>query len=261
MLKRLLVFTLAALFALPLAAGNFAGTISPAGYSPPPDVFVRWCRFGRDCRSFPLNPGVPFTNEQDLRQKLGRYAGGDLSVAGMESYPAVFGEAKGGEVYEILKTLFREAGLLREPTLAELCDFAFSNFSRALVTCADFLQVIGRPFPGCSTVVSDDSLPLKPSEPPGCGRRALPCPLEMGLVPGEVRHIPARTSIGGRVGMFAIQPARATVPVHPIPPQPPVIPPTQPPSPVAPPPAPRRCVLVIFQEGVPPSAIEAACPP
>lgn len=266
MLKRLSLFILAALFALPLAAGNFAGTISPAGYSPPPGATVKWCRFGRDCKTFPLNPAIPWNDANDLTGKLCRYAACDPSVVGMETYPAVGSEHGGGENGGILIELFREAGVNRLPNVREFHDFAFANFpGRIMACCADFARIVGRPRPGCVDSCSAgggaDELRLQPDAPPGCCRRTLPCVVELGLEPGAVKQERVLTPQGGRRGCFLIQPARASAPVEPLPPLLPVTPPAPPPAPVAPPPAPRRCVLVIFQEGAPPSAIETPCPP
>lgn len=195
------------------SAGQYNGTISQSGYSPPTTVWVQWCRMGTNpqCRSFQLNSSISWDG-QSREGKFGRYAGGDESVDGWSSVPAVWGEAKGGEIGAALLTLYASLGLNREYTDRELADFAFSNACGGfLCGCGWYERVTGQPHPinpGCKgeVVGSGDGLRPCPGEPVGCGRnRNNPCfTADLDIPVDKAKQVPCYSG-SGRIGRWLIR--------------------------------------------------------
>lgn len=200
-----------ALLAAP--ALGYEGTITASGYQPPAaPVWVTWCRAGSDpqCRSFKLNAGVSW-NGQDGPSKFGRYAGGDASVQGWSTVPAVAGESRGGEIGAALLFLYRKAGISREYTTAELWDFAFANSCGGYSCgCSWYERITGSPHPvtpGCQSETSSGGLKPCPADPPGCGKKASPCLTDDPKIPAGVPTQIACSTGTGRVGRFVLRPA------------------------------------------------------
>lgn len=162
---------------IPSSGQQFSGTISSSGYTPPSGVWVQWCQMGDKptCKSFQLDPSIPWDG-QSKEGKFGRYAGGDLTVQGFSSVPAVSSENKGGEIGAALLKL-----LGKPYKEKELWDFAFANSCGQFVCgCRWYERVTGSPHPvdpGCKNEGTDsNSLRPCPNEPVGCGRnRNNPC--------------------------------------------------------------------------------------
>lgn len=196
---------------VPSRSQQYNGTISQSGYSPPSHVWVQWCRMGDNaqCRSFQLNSSIPWDG-QSRQGKFGRYAGGDESVDGWSSLPAVWGEAKGGEIGAALLALYASLGLKRLYTDRELADFAFSNACGGfLCGCGWFERVTGQPHPinpGCKGEVTGDNLRPCPGEPVGCGRnKNNPCfTADMDIPVDKAKQV-ACYSGSGRVGRWLIR--------------------------------------------------------
>lgn len=240
-------------------AQTFAGTISPSGYVPPDNVWVQWCQMGEKptCKSFQLDKSIPWDG-QSAEGKFGRYAGGDKSVQGFSTLPAVSGEAKGGEIGAALLFL-----LGRPYSERELWDFAFSN------PCGDFIcgcswyeRVTGSSHPidpGCKNERSSSGgVKTCPNDPPGCGSRALPCISSDPSLPLD-RAVSRPCQLGGRrVGRWMI---RNTNP--PIPTPTPVPTPTPIPTPTPTPLSSVTCYILkiaISGESIVTSLNQTACP-
>lgn len=233
------VYLALVLLAGPAAGQSFAGTISASGYTPPPGVWVTWCRAGTppECRSFQLAPGIAWDG-QDGVTKFGRYAGGDASVQGWSQVPAMSGETQGLEVGAALLALYRRLGGPAEYTRQQLWDFGFANSCGSFQCgCSWYEAKTGQPHPinpGCRGEVSagGSELPGCPVVPAGCGRsRSSPCQtLDPSVPTDKPASKPCRTAEGGRVGRWVIRAATAPGPVAPDP----TPPPTDPEPPAAP---------------------------
>lgn len=156
---------------LPSHSQQYNGTISQSGYTPPSNVWVQWCQMGDKptCKSFQLNPSISWDG-QSKEGKFGRYAGGDFSVQGFSSVPAVSSENKGGEIGAALLKLM--GGQYAE---TELWDFAFANSCGQFVCgCQWYERITGSPHPidpGCKNESTEpNSLRPCPNEPEGSGR-------------------------------------------------------------------------------------------
>lgn len=208
---RVLILAIAIL--VPSASMGYEGTITSAGYQPPPtSVWVTWCRAGSDpqCRSYALNPAIPWDGQDGL-SKFGRYAGGDSAVQGWSTVPAIGGEARGGEIGAALLELFRQAGVAREYSTRELWDFGFSNSCGGYTCgCSWYERITGKPHPitpGCAAGASGSGgLKPCPNDPPGCGRgKGNPCRVTGdSSLPTDQPVQRACWSGTGRVGRFMI---------------------------------------------------------
>lgn len=202
---------------LPSHSQQYNGTISPSGYTPPDSVWVQWCQMGDKptCKSFQLNPSIPWDG-QSKEGKFGRYAGGDFSVQGFSSVPAVSSENKGGEIGAALIKL-----LDGQYTETELWDFAFANSCGNFVCgCGWYERVTGSPHPidpGCKNENTDsNSLRPCPNDPPNCGRnRNSPCVVADTDIPvDKAKQVPCWNN--KRVGRWLIRKEIATLPDSPV---------------------------------------------
>lgn len=205
------------------STGQYNGTISQSGYSPPANVWVQWCRMGTNpqCRSFQLNQSIPWDG-QGREGKFGRYAGGDESVDGWNTVPAVSSENRGGEIGAALLALYASLGLNREYTTRELWDFAFSNHCGLFSCgCGWFERVTGQPHPinpGCKgEVVGSDNLRPCPDNPPGSGRsRNNPSiTADLDIPTDKPKSVPCNSG-KGRVGRWLIRKEIVIIPDKPI---------------------------------------------
>lgn len=214
-------------------AQQYNGTISQSGYTPPPNVWVQWCQMGTTptCKSFQLNQSILWDG-QSAEGKFGRYAGGDKSVQGFSSVPAVSGEAKGGEIGAALLFL-----LGHQYSEMELWDFAFSNpCSGFKCGCSWYERVTGSRHPidpGCVNEKrsgEDNNLRPCPNEPVGCGRnRNNPCITADTDIPTDKAKQVVCAGGSGRTGRWLKRVEHVPVdkPID----QPPPITPVDPPTP------------------------------
>lgn len=185
------------------------GTITAAGYQPPPNVTVFWRTFSGGDIPRRLNRDVPWSgSNSDSTGYLGRYAEGKNDVLGR--WIASQGvETQGGLSFLILQALFREKGITRDPDPREVLDFGIVHGGQRQLGCADFARLVGRPEPSCTETVVDGGLRPQPTTPSGCCKRNLPCVVDDRRPPGETWREAVRTPQGGRIGCFLIQPAVA----------------------------------------------------
>lgn len=210
--KRIALLILLFLFFLSssLHSQQFNGTISTSGYTPPPSVWVQWCQMGDKptCKSFQLNSSIPWDG-QSAEGKFGRYAGGDRSVQGFSTVPAVSGEAKGGEIEAAMIFLYARQGINRPVLTSELWDFAFANpCSGFKCGCSWYERITGSRHPidpGCENEArsGDGNLRPCPNEPVGCGRnRNNPCLTADTDIPTDRPKQVACSTGSGRVGRW-----------------------------------------------------------
>lgn len=236
-------FTFSLLFcSLSLHSQQFNGTISPSGYTPSPSVWVQWCQMGDKptCKSFQLNSSIPWDG-QSADGKFGRYAGGDRSVQGFSTIPAVGSEHGGGEIGLALITLFRQKGISFDPQTNPqwFWDFAFANScGRLSCGCSWYEKLTGEKHPidpGCANESKDASNSLRPcpNEPVGCGRsRNNPCLTADTDIPTDrPKQVACSTGIG-KVGRWLkrIGTSEPEKPIDKPVDQTPIDQPTQPPS-------------------------------
>lgn len=202
-----LFLSLLLISSLPSHSQQYNGTISQSGYVPPSNVWVQWCQMGDKptCKSFQLNPSIPWDG-QSKEGKFGRYAGGDFSVQGFSSVPAVSSENKGGEIGAALLKLMG-----RQYTETELWDFAFANSCGQFVCgCQWYERITGSPHPidpGCKNESTEpNSLRPCPNDPPNCGRnRNSPCVVADTDIPEDrAKQIPCWNG-SKRVGRWLIR--------------------------------------------------------
>lgn len=231
-MKRFLI--LACLLLAPVAAAAASlGSITPAGYFPPPGVTVIWRTPGQVDVTKRLDPSVQFTSLGDFAGFLCRYAECDQAVVGRQIVPFVTSEHGGGEGFAILQELFRQAGLSRDPSLQEAYDWMIANGNgRALFSCSDFLEFTGKARPGCVDIAPGGSggskLRPQPTDPAGCCNVEMPCVLrnEPGRANGEEWTEAVQTTQGGRRGCRLRNVSEGQPPPPPVdPPPPPVCPP------------------------------------
>jgi hypothetical protein len=208
---------------IPSHSQSYAGTITQSGYTPPSNVWVQWCQMGNKptCKSFMLNPSILWDG-QSRQGKFGRYAGGDESVDGWSAVPAVWGEAKGGEIGAALLALYASQGLNRLYTDRELADFAFANACGAFTCgCGWFERVTGQPHPinpGCrGESTGNDSLRNCPTDQPGKGRnKNNPFIVNDPNLSSVIAvNLPCWTG-SGRVGRWFIRGGEVIEPIKPI---------------------------------------------
>lgn len=213
---RTLVFLLLSILlitsSLPSRGQQFNGTISASGYTPPPNVWVQWCRAGDNpqCRSFQLNQSIPWDG-QSREGKFDRYAGGDQSVDGWNLVPAVGSEHRGGEIGLTLITLFKQKGISFDPHTNPqwFWDFSFANScGRLSCGCSWYEKLTGEKHPidpGCANESRDQSNSIRPcpNEPIGCGRnRNNPCITADTDIPTDrPKQVPCFSG-SGRVGRW-----------------------------------------------------------
>jgi hypothetical protein len=197
--------------AVPLRA--YDGTITAAGYQPPPNITVFWRTFSGGDVSRRLNRDIPWSgSNSDATGYLGRYAEGKNDVLGR--WIASQGvETQGGLSFLILRSLFRDAGITRDPDQREVLDFGIVHGGQRQLGCADFTRLIGRPDPTCQeTPPSSGGLRPQPATPVGCCKKTLPCVVDDRRKPGETWSEAVLTPQGGRKGCNMIQPAVAPDP-------------------------------------------------
>lgn len=205
---------------IPSHSQQYNGTISQSGYTPPANVWVQWCRMGTNpqCRSFQLNSSISWDG-QGREGKFGRYAGGDESVDGWNTVPAVSSENRGGEIGAALLALYASLGLNREYTTRELWDFAFSNPCGSFSCgCTWFERVTRQPHPinpGCKgEIVGSDNLRPCPDNPPGSGRSRNNPSVTADLdIPTDRAKQVACNSGKGRVGRWLIRKEANLLPI------------------------------------------------
>lgn len=195
-------------FAVPLWA--YDGTITAAGYQPPPNVTVFWRTFSGGDIIRKLNPAISWSgSNSDAAGYLGRYAEGKSDVLGR--WIASQGvETQGGLSFLILRALFRDAGITRDPDQREVLDFGIVHGGQRQLGCADFARLVGRPDPTCKeTPPPPGGLRPQPTHPVGCCKKSLPCVVDDRRKPGEVWNEAVLTPQGGRKGCYMMQPAVA----------------------------------------------------
>lgn len=192
--------------AVPLRA--YDGTISAAGYQPPPNITVYWRTFSGGDVLRKLNRDVPWSgSNSDAAGYLGRYAEGKNDILGR--WIASQGvETQGGLSFLILRALFHDAGINRDPDQREVLDFGIVHGGQRQLGCADFTRLVGRPDPTCQDTPPPGRLRLQPTTPAGCCKQ-IPCVVDDGRKPGETWSEPVLTPQGGRKGCNMIQPAVA----------------------------------------------------
>lgn len=153
---------------------SLRGSIGPSGYTPPSGVQITWRDQSntRPPQVYTLNKSIPYDGS-DLSY-AGRYGGGTswTVLAGLQPAGVGSGEWQGGRSYLILRELYRQKGIDRDPCpgfadkrCQEVIDFAAVEFSRPPGP-KEFVAMTGQPDPICGSSCLDGGTGQSPLEAP-----------------------------------------------------------------------------------------------